>query len=106
MRTLFTRNRNAMLKRAVRASLVAAVLIGGGCTWQQVVSERIAERAEQARLASLQLTPRKLQALEREAAIAAAAKAYAEKYAADRQAEARRATDDMNVQPPAAQRKG
>ena len=94
MRTNFTRNPNPMFKRALKASLVALVIVGGGCTWQKLASEHIAERAEQARLAQLRMTPRKLEALKREAEIAAAAKAYAEEYEAGRQAQERRALGD------------
>jgi hypothetical protein len=94
MRTIFTRNQNAVLKRAVKASLVLLVLVGGGYAWQKTASERIAERAEQARVAALQMTPRKLDALKREAAIEAAAQAYAEKYQAAKQLRARRSAEE------------
>lgn len=91
---LHTRNRPPMLRRALKASLVALVLGGGGYLWQQAASARIAERAEQARVNALKMTPAKLQALEREAAIAAAAKAYAEKHEAEKQMEAHRIADE------------
>jgi hypothetical protein len=107
--TLFTRISNPRLKRAIKATLVALVLVGGGCTWQHIASERIAERAEQARLEKLKMTPRKLEALRREGEIAAEAQAYAQRYEAERQARARRAAEDTartNGPPPAPQRKG
>jgi hypothetical protein len=84
MRTNFTRDPNPMFKRALKASLVALVIVGGGCTWQKLASEHIADRAEQARLAQLRMTPRKWEALKREAKIAAAAKAYAETLKAEK----------------------
>lgn len=84
----------AMRTRALKASLVALVVVGGGCLWQQEASERIAQRAEEARLAKMQMTPRKLEALEREAQIAAKAKAFAEHYEAEQQARARRNAED------------
>lgn len=87
-------SRHAMLGRALKASLVALVLGGGGHLWQQAASARIAERAEQARVDALKMTPAKLQALEREAAIAAAAKAYAQQHEADKQMEAHRIADE------------
>lgn len=85
---------DAMRKRALKASLVALVVVGGGYLWQQEASERIAQRAEQARLAKMQMTPRKLEALEREAQIAAKAKAFAEHYEAEQQAQARRNAEE------------
>jgi hypothetical protein len=86
MRTNFGRDQNAMRKRAMKASLVALVIFGGGFAWHNVSSERIALRAEQARVAALRMTPKKLAALEREAALDAAAKAFAEKQQAELQA--------------------
>jgi len=76
--------RNALFKRALKATLVAALLVGGGYLWHKVSSERTALRAEQARQESLRMTPRKLEALAREAEIATAAKAYAEKLQAEK----------------------
>ena len=69
------KNTKPLVKRAVSASLVAMVLIGGGYTWQQTSSARTAQRAELTRVNALQMTERKMQALEREADIAVAAKA-------------------------------
>jgi hypothetical protein len=86
MHTNFTRQQRAMAKRALKATLVATVLFGGGYLWQHAATERIVERAEQARVEQLRMTPRKLEALAREEDIAAAAKAYAERYEAERRA--------------------
>jgi hypothetical protein len=83
MRTNRDREKNAMRKRALKASLVALVIFGGGFAWQNVSSERTSLRAEQARLAALRMTPKKLAALEREAARDAAANAYAAKQQAE-----------------------
>lgn len=76
--------RSARLKRACCASLVASLLIGCGYAWQQASSARTAQRAEQARLAALQMTERKWHALEREAEIAMAAHAFAARLAAEK----------------------
>lgn len=76
--------RHALAKRALKATSLALALITVGYAWQTVSSERIALRAEQARIARLQLTPQKLQALAREAQIAAAAHAFADKVAAEK----------------------
>jgi hypothetical protein len=75
----------ARVKRAITASLVALVVCGSLSVWQHAATARIHARAEQARLAALRMTPAKLQALEREAQIAAAAKAFAEQVEAARQ---------------------
>jgi hypothetical protein len=97
MNTNFTRHQRAMATRALKATLVATVLFGGGYLWQQAATERILERAEQARVEQLRMTPRKLEALAREADIAAAAKAYAEQYEAERRA--RTLARDVQTQP-------
>lgn len=76
--------RHALGKRALKATLLALALITAGYTWHTVSSERTALRAEQARVARLQLTPHKLQALAREAHIAAAAQIYADNIAAEK----------------------
>jgi hypothetical protein len=73
-----------MVKRAVWASLIAITVTGCGYLWQQASSARTTHRAEQARVEALQLTLRKMQALEREANLDAAARAYAERAAAER----------------------
>lgn len=86
MRTNLGRDKEAMRKRAIKASLLALVIFGGGYAWQDVASERIALRADQAHQAKRQMTPRKWEALEREAALDAAAKAFAEKQQAELQA--------------------
>jgi hypothetical protein len=86
MHSIFTRNQRARTTRALKATVVATVLFGGGYWWQQAATERIVERAEQARVEQLRMTPRKLEALAREADIAAAAQAYAEQYEAERRA--------------------
>jgi hypothetical protein len=83
METNFDRHRHAMARRAVKALLIMLVVFGGGYLWHSVTSERIAARAEQARLTALQMTPRKWAALEREAARDAAAKAFAERLQAE-----------------------
>jgi hypothetical protein len=79
---------NAMLKRAVKAALVLLVISSGSYLWHKVSSDNIALRAEQARQTALRMTPRKLAVLEREAARDAAAQAFAEQQAAERQARA------------------
>ena len=71
-----------MVRHAVAASLVTLAIGGGAYTWNKVSSERTAERIEQVRQASLQLSTRKQAALEREAQIAAAEKLAAEKQQA------------------------
>lgn len=76
--------RHALATRALKAMSLALALISVGYAWQTVSSERTALRAEQARIARLQLTPQKLQALAREAHIAAAAHAYADTVAAEK----------------------
>jgi hypothetical protein len=81
-----------MRKRALKASLLALVIFGGGYVWHNVSSERTALRAEQARLTALHMTPKKLAALEREAARDAAANAYAARQHAE--ALARAMTED------------
>lgn len=86
MNTNSGRDPAAMRKRALKASLLALVICGGGYAWQDVASERIAQRADQAHLAKLSMTPRKWAALEREAALDAAAKAFTEKQQAELQA--------------------
>jgi hypothetical protein len=74
----------ARVRRAITASLITLLLFGSLYGWQHVATERIQERAEQARLAALRMTPAKLEKLEREAQIAAAAKAFAEKVEAEK----------------------
>lgn len=109
MRAICVPNASPRMQRAVKASLLALALAGGGGAWQHIASERIAARAEQARLASLQMTPRKLQALAREAEIAAAAQAYAARHEAEQQMRTRRATEEAaraNTVPHASLRKG
>jgi hypothetical protein len=82
-----------MRKRALKASLVALIIFGGGYAWHNVSSERVEARAEQARLTALRMTPKKLAALEREAARDAAANAYAARQQAE--ALARTMTEDQ-----------
>lgn len=86
MHTNSGRDQAAKRKRAIKASLLALVIFGGGYAWQHVASERIAQRADQAQQATLRMTPKKMAALEREAALDAAAKAFAEKQQAELQA--------------------
>lgn len=82
------RDVDALLKRAITASLVAFVVFGGVAAWHYVSSERTAARVEQAQQGALRLSDRKLAALEREADRDAAARAFAEKQAAEQQARA------------------
>jgi uncharacterized SAM-binding protein YcdF (DUF218 family) len=84
MFAVFNRKPAPLLERAAKAALVLTVLIGGGGAWQHLATERIAARAEQARLAQIQMTTKKWQALQREAGIQAAAQAYAEKWHAEK----------------------
>lgn len=88
MDTKVDREVDALLKRAIIASLVAFVVFGGLAAWYNVSSERTAARVEQAQQRALRLNDRKLAALEREAERDAAAKAFAEKQAAEQQARA------------------
>lgn len=91
--------RHAMRKRALRATLIALLLVGGGYAWQKNSSEHTAAHAEQARQNALKMTAKKWEALEREAVIEAAAKAFAAKHAAEKQAEAqRRAAEQARLQ--------
>lgn len=83
METKFNRQHDAMARRAIKALLIMLVVFGGAYVWHSVSSERIAARAEEARLAALRLTPRKQAALEREAARDAAAAAFAERLRAE-----------------------
>lgn len=88
MRPEPSRPRRAVLRRAIKASLVALIVFGGGYLWHSASSTRITVRAEQARLAKLRMSPEKWAALEREAERDAVAAAFAAKQQAEAQARA------------------
>lgn len=100
MQNKFDREKQALIKRAINASLVATVVYCGVFVWSSVSSQRTAARVEQAQQSALQLSERKLDALEREAARDAAARAFAQKQAAER--EARTRADSAQAQAQAA----
>lgn len=77
-----------MMMRAIRASVVATIVFGSVFVWQVISSERTEQRVEQAQRTALTMSAKKQVALEREAALDAAAKAFAEKQAAEREARA------------------
>lgn len=89
MRTNDPRDRDDLMKRAIRASIVTAIVFSSVFTWQGISSKRNEQRVEQAQRAALTLSAKKQAALEREAALDAAARAFAEKQAAEREARAR-----------------
>lgn len=88
MRKNDTHEQEALMKRAIRAAIVAGVVFGGVFVWHNLSAERTELRVEQAQQNALRLSEKKIDALAREAARDAAAQAFAEKQAAEREAPA------------------
>lgn len=89
MRRNDRREEDEMMRRAIRASIIAVIVFGGVFAWHAISSGRTEQRVEQAQRTALTLSAKKQAALEREAALDAAAKAFAEKQAAERELRAR-----------------
>lgn len=89
MRTNARRRQDGMMMRAIRASIVAVIVFGGVFAWHAISAGRTEQRVEQAQRTALTLSAKKQAALEREAALDAAAKAFPEKQAAERELRAR-----------------